>query len=155
MKKQIKRGLGFGITSGIITTIGLMVGLYSGTHARDVVLGGIVAIAIADALSDSLGMHVSEETSNKKSTEKQIWAVTFSTLFFKFITAGIFILAILLIQPLQTAIILNIVLGFVGLISFTYYISKERGASVGKAITEHVLVAVLVIVVTYFVGKIL
>ena len=52
IKKSLKIGLSFGLTSGVITTLGLLVGLNSSTHSKMVVLGGILVIAIADALSD-------------------------------------------------------------------------------------------------------
>ena len=52
MKRSLKSGFGFGITSGIVTTLGLIVGLSSGTHSELAVIGGILSIAIADGLSD-------------------------------------------------------------------------------------------------------
>ena len=47
MKRSVKAGFSFGLTSGVITTLGLMVGLHSSTHSKLVVIGGILTIAIA------------------------------------------------------------------------------------------------------------
>jgi VIT1/CCC1 family predicted Fe2+/Mn2+ transporter len=152
MKIAIRKGFGFGLTSGIITTLGLMVGLNSGTHSKKVVLGGILLIAIADALSDALGVHVSEESGSKETTEKQIWASTFSTTFFKLIFALTFAIPVLLFT-LSTAIIVAIVWGMLLLSTFSYYIAKKRKEKPFAAVFEHLFIAVLVVVITYYLGN--
>jgi vacuolar iron transporter family protein len=152
MKKSIRKGFGFGLTSGIITTLGLIVGLNSGTHSKKVVLGGILLIAIADSLSDALGIHISEESEGKENTKKHIWSSTFSTVFFKFLFALTFTIPIFLFS-LQTAITISIVWGLFLLSTFSYFIAKRRKESPLKAIFEHVLIAILVIIATYFIGN--
>ena len=72
MRRSVRKGFSFGLTSGVITTLGLIVGLYSTTHSFLVVFGGIILIAVADGLSDALGIHISEEAEAKHTT-KQIW----------------------------------------------------------------------------------
>ena len=66
MKKSLKTGISFGLTSGTITTLGLMIGLNSGTNSRGIVIGGILTIAIADSFSDALGIHISEEADHTR-----------------------------------------------------------------------------------------
>ena len=154
MLQALKRGFGFGITSGIITTLGLMVGLYAGTHSKMVVLAGIVSIAIADAFSDALGMHLSEEAGNRGSSQKIIWIETISTFFFKFLFALLFVIPVLLFE-LQTAIEVSVVAGMVLIALFSYKVAKDRKESPIKAIAEHLFIGILVVVITYFVGKVL
>ncbi|MEN7982616.1 MAG: VIT1/CCC1 transporter family protein [Nanoarchaeota archaeon] len=149
MKKSIKKGFGFGITSGIITTLGLIVGLYSGTNSKFIVLGGIFMIAIADSLSDALGIHISEESVNKNKNE--IWESTVSTFVFKFIFASIFIIPFLFLQ-LKTAIIFCVVMGLLMLSIFSYYISREHKTNPVTVILEHLIIAIVVIIITYFAG---
>ena len=150
MRHSLKVGFSFGLTSAIITTLGLMVGLYSGTNSRLAVLGGIITIAIADAFSDALGIHISEESENKH-TAKEIWEATISTFLFKFIFAMTFIVPVLLF-PLATAIIVSIVWGLFLLGIFSLYMAREQKAKPWKVISEHILIALIVIVVTYYVG---
>lgn len=150
MKKSIRKGFGFGLTSGIITTLGLMIGLSTGTNSKKVVLGGILLIAIADALSDALGMHISEEAGS--STTKYIWASTFSTVFFKFLFALTFAIPVLLFS-LKTAMIISILWGLLLLSAFSYSIAKKRKENPFNAIFEHVLIAILVVIITYFIGN--
>ena len=150
MKEAIKTGVSFGLTSGTITTLGLMVGLFSGTHSRMVVLGGILIIAVADAMSDALGIHIAEESEGHHS-EKQIWAATGSAFFTKFLYTLTFVIPVLLFS-LKTAIFVSIVYGLIilGVLSWKIAKKKERA----MVMREHLVIAIIVIALTYFVGSI-
>lgn len=151
IRHTLKTGFSFGLTSGIITTLGLIVGLNSGTHSRLAVIGGILTIAIADAFSDALGIHVSEESENKHTTV-EIWESTFATFFTKFFFALTFIIPILLLK-LSAAIVASVVWGLSILALFSYFIAKEQKTTPWKVIAEHLLIAVVVIITTHFVGE--
>lgn len=151
MKLSIKKGFSFGLTSGIITTLGLIVGLNSGTHSKLVIIGGVLVIAIADALSDALGIHMSEEAENKH-TPKEIWESTIATFLSKFIFALTFVVPILFLQ-LSTAIIASIVWGLSMIGIFSYFIAKQQNAKPLHVILEHVIIAMIVITATHFVGE--
>lgn len=150
VKHSLKTGFSFGLTSGIITTLGLMVGLHSGTHSRLVVIGGILTIAVADAFSDALGIHLSEESENKHTT-KEIWEATGSTFLSKFTFALTFIIPLLLFQ-LSTAILVSVVWGLSLLSIFSFYIAKEQKIKPYKVVLEHLTIALMVILITYFIG---
>lgn len=150
LKHSLKTGLSFGLTSGIITTLGLMVGLSSGTHSKLVVLGGILTIAIADAFSDALGIHVSEESENVHTT-KEIWEATLATFLSKFLFALTFIVPVLLFT-LGTAVIISAVWGLSVLGLLSYRMGKEGKENPLKVVGEHLLIAVVVIFLTHFVG---
>jgi len=150
LNHSIKIGFSFGLTSGIITTLGLMVGLYAGTMSQLAVLGGILTIAIADAFSDSLGMHVSEESEGVHSG-KEIWESTGSTFLTKFFIAILFIVPVLVFD-LTTAIKASIALGLSLLGIFSFFVARERNASPLATVAEHLIIGIVVIVVTFFVG---
>jgi VIT1/CCC1 family predicted Fe2+/Mn2+ transporter len=151
MKQSLKTGLSFGLTSGIITTLGLIVGLNAGTGSRLTVIGGILTIAIADAMSDALGIHISEEA-ERKHTTREIWESTISTFITKFVFAITFIVPVLLL-PLGIAIIVSIIWGLLLLGAFSFYIAKAQKDPASKIIAEHVLIAILVIVATNYIGS--
>lgn len=151
MIHSLKIGFSFGITSGIITTLGLMVGLHSGTHSKLVIIGGILTIAVADAFSDALGIHISEESENKH-TAKEIWGSTIATFFSKFLFSSTFIIPVLLFS-LSTAIIVSILWGLSLLGIFSYYLAKEQKVNPLKVIFEHLLIALIVIVITHYIGE--
>ena len=150
MRQSLKKGFSFGLTSAIITTLGLIVGLHSSTHNKMVVLGAVLIIAIGDALSDSLGMHISQE-SVATHTHREVWESTISTFMAKFIMALTFVVPILLL-PLSTAIIVSIIWGLLIITLFSYYLAKIQKIEPYKVIFEHVLIAVVVIIITHFVG---
>jgi vacuolar iron transporter family protein len=147
MKKAVKTGFSFGITTGIITTLGLMVGMFYGTKSKLVIIGAILTIAVADALADSLGVHISQETTTKD--HKNVWIATFTTFIVKFLFTLTFLIPVLLFT-LQTAIVISIIYGLTILGILSYKIGREKP---WYAVMEHLGIALLVIVATYFVGK--
>jgi len=150
IKQSIRTGLSFGLVSGIITTLGLIIGLNSGTHLKMVVVGGVLVIAVADAFSDALGIHVSEE-SNEKRSEKEIWDSTFSTFFSKFIVSLTFLFPILLFK-LYLAIIFSVIWGLLLIGFFSFYLAKQQKKKALPIVLEHIFIAILVIIITHYVG---
>ena len=151
MKESLKGGLSFGLTSGVITTMGLMVGLYAGTRSFKAVIGGVLTIAIADALSDALGMHIHEESENAH-TPREIWESTLATFVSKFVFSLIFILPLFLFS-LGVAMLINVVWG-IGLVALlSYRLAKAQGTKPAKIITEHVIIASVVVIVTHLAGR--
>ena len=151
LNHSLRVGFSFGLTSGIITTLGLMVGLNSVTHNKLAVIGGILTIAIADSLSDAMGIHVSEESEDKH-TSKEIWQSTFATFGSKFIFALSFIIPVLVFNELSTAIIVSIIWGLSLLSILSYCICNKDKCNPFRAVIEHLIIAILVIVITHYVG---
>lgn len=153
MKHSLKVGFSFGLTSGIITTLGLMVGLNAGTHSKLAVIGGILTIAIADAFSDALGIHVSEESENRHS-EKEIWQSTISCFVSKFVFALTFLVPVILFE-LSTAIIISVVWGLLSLGTLSHKMAKSEKKSPFSVISEHIGIAVVVVLATHITGMII
>ena len=151
MKDSFKKGFGFGLTSGIITTLGLIVCLSSSTKSLVAVLGGIIVIAIADSMSDSLGIHIAVEFENRH-TRREIWEATLSTFFSKLLIACSFIVWFLIFD-LNLAVIASIIWGVLLISVFSYYLAKMQKIESYRPIMEHLIIAVVVIIVTYFVGN--
>jgi VIT1/CCC1 family predicted Fe2+/Mn2+ transporter len=129
-----------------------MVGLSSGTQLKIAVIGGILTIAIADSFSDAIGIHVSEE-SECKHTSKEIWQSTIATFISKFFFAISFIIPVLYFKDLSTAIFVSIVWGLMLLSVLTYFISKGQNKKPWRAIGEHVIIAIVVIILTHYTGQ--
>ena len=153
MRDSLRTGLCFGMTSAVITTLGLMVGLHSGTHSKIVVLGGILTIAIADAFSDALGIHISEESKNVHTT-KQVWEATVATFLTKFLFALTFAVPLLLLS-LRVAIAVSLVWGLSILTLLSYAIARSQDERPWKIVGEHLLIAVIVISITHYVGDLI
>ena len=151
MKTAKLKGISFGITSGIITTLGLIIGLRSGTDSVLIVLAGIISIAIADAFSDALGIHISTESEKRYST-KEIWQATAYTFITKFIFAIIFIIPFLILE-LDSAVLVCVAFGLVAMTAFNIYIARRKRKKAFRVVSEHLLIAIAVIVITHYVGK--
>ena len=145
-----RTGLFFGATSGVITTIGLLTGLYAGTGTVAAVLGGILVIAVADAMSDALGIHLAEEADPNTSTQ-HVWAATISTFFTKFVFAISFAIPLLLL-PLQHAVVASIAWGMLVITVLSYFLAKAQGERPLPIITEHLAIAILVVVLSHQIG---
>jgi VIT1/CCC1 family predicted Fe2+/Mn2+ transporter len=150
MNKPLLAGLGFGLTSAVITTLGLMIGLNASTGSKLAVIGGILTIAVADAFSDALGVHVAKETEDG-AVAKEVWAATGFTFLFKFIFALTFIIPVLLLS-LNVAIIVSIVWGLSILSILSFCLAKNQGQSRFESLSEHLGVAILVLLISNTVG---
>ena len=151
MNHSLRVGFSFGLTSGIITTLGLMVGLSSGTHSKLAVIGGILTIAIADSFSDAMGIHVSEESENIHTT-KEIWEATIATFSSKFVFALTFIIPVLLLKELSTAVLVSVIWGLSLLSVLSFIMAKQHKMKPWRPVVEHLSIAVIVIVITHYVG---
>ena len=151
MNHSVKVGFSFGLTSGIITTLGLMVGLSSGTHSKLAVVGGILTIAIADSFSDAMGIHVSEESENIHTT-KEIWEATIATFVSKFVFALTFVIPVLLFNELSTAVLVSVIWGLSLLGVLSFIMAKQHETKPWRPVLEHLSIAVIVVVITYYVG---
>ena len=151
MKRSIRTGVGFGLTSGIITTLGLIVGLSASTHSRIAVIGGILTIAIADSFADALGIHVAEEA-DMDNSDRQVWESTLAAFFTKAIFAGIFLIPFLFFS-LSQGVIINIFLGLLILFCFSFYLGIKQKENGWKAAFENLIVGMLVITVSAFAGS--
>lgn len=148
--KSLLRGLSFGLTSGIITTLGLIVGLNSSTGEIKVIISGILIIAIADAMSDAFGIHMAEESA--KSSDKKIWEATISTFLSKLVFASTFIVPFLIV-PFEYAITTCIIWGLSLITIFSYFIAHQNKDNPVHVIGEHVLITIIVIVSTNYIGQ--
>lgn len=151
LKKSLKTGMGFGLTSGIITTLGLMIGLYSGTRSRIAVLGSIVTIALADSLSDALGIHISQESSTENS-HREVWEATMAAFFSKLVLTLSFSLPIIFF-PLPKAVAINLVWGLIALVTANYWLARKSNRRPAHFILEHLFIALLVIVASHYLGQ--
>jgi VIT1/CCC1 family predicted Fe2+/Mn2+ transporter len=153
MKSSWKSGISFGMTSATITILGLMIGLNSASHSKLVVAGGVLTIAVADAFSDALGMHISQEANNVG--DRQVWEATIVTFFTKFIFGLTFLLPLIFIPALKTAVIINIVWGLFALGGLSYIIAKNEKHNPLKVIGEHLSIAIIVLIISNLLGSLI
>lgn len=152
---QLITGVSFGLTSAVITTLGIFVGLSAATSSKLAVVAGIIIIAIADGLSDAMGLHLVEEAEIEKGkvrhTQKEIWLTTLIT----FLSVSGFSLTFVipvLFFPLKTAIFIAVLWGTLLLIVLNFFIAKIRKENPIKLISEHILLALFVVIISNWIG---
>lgn len=153
MKKSYKKGLSFGLTSAVITTMGLVVGLNSGTGSKLAIVSGILIIALADTFSDSLGIHISEE-SDKKNKSRHVWEATIITFLSKFLSTLTFVIPFLFFS-LKTSSFISIAWGIILLSVLSFQVGKQGKGNPYRVVGEHLLIAVIVIILSYLLGNII
>ena len=155
---QLITGVSFGLTSGVITALGMIVGLHSATSSKLAVVAGIIVMAIADGLSDAAGLHMAEEAEVEKGkakhTPKEIWLTTLFT-FLSVCGFSLTFVVPILIFPLKMAVFLAIGWGILLLILLNFYTAKIKKESPIKLISEHILLALFVIIISYLIGNLI
>jgi VIT1/CCC1 family predicted Fe2+/Mn2+ transporter len=101
-------------------------------------------------MSDALGIHLAEEA-DPNSTTEHIWAATVSTFLNKFVFALSFAIPLLLL-PLDLAVMASVVWGMLVITVLSYFIARVQGTSPIAIIVEHLAIALLVVVLSHFIG---
>lgn len=140
----------FGATAAIITNLGLIAGLRTGEYAKLSIIGGMLVIALADNISDSVGIHIYQEA--ECIATKEVWLSTMSNFLTRLLVSMTFI-SLIAFLPLNIAVVLSILLGLFLLSVMSYMIAKDRKINPYLAIFEHVGIAILVIILSSFAGK--
>ena len=139
----------FGATTATIINLGLIVGFGSGINPKLNIISSILVIALADNLTDSLGIHIYQETQELKL--KYVWLSTIFNFLTRLFISIIFIL-IVLVFPLNIATFYSIILGLLLLSVISYLIAKQRNSNPLIAIAEHLALALIVIISSYYLG---
>jgi len=142
----------FGSTSAIITNLALMAGLHSEANAKVSIIGGILVIALADNIADSFGIHIYQES--EKIETREVWICTLFNFISRLLVSLSFV-ALILILPLNAAIISSLVWGLLLLAAVSYMVAKNEAANPYSSILTHLLIAVIVIFLSNLVGDLL
>ena len=140
----------FGASSALITNLGLIMGLDSGPNAKFSIIAGILVIAIADNISDSFGIHMYQESECIERSE--VWLSTATNFLTRVIVSAIFVLFILFL-PMRLAVIVSVTYGLLLLAFMSYLIAKDEETNPYLAISEHLAIALFVILLSEFVGR--
>ena len=146
MRIQFKE-FSFGATSAIITSLAIIVGLSKTASAQITIISALLIIAVADNISDTFGIHIHQECQCEN--KKEVRRIVIYNFLVRFVIVLVFILFIALI-PMDFAVILSILLGAVILIMISYFIAIKQKTRPWKSIVNHLLLALVVILVSFF-----
>ena len=142
----------FGCSAAIITNTSLIVGLGSAGAGKGPIIGGLLTIALADNISDSLGIHMYKET---EGCGEKLSLLATSLNFLARLLISFSFITIVLIFPISQTTSIVIVWGLFLLTVLSYLITRKNNQNSISEIIKHVLVAVIVIVVSYYVGNLI
>ena len=84
-------------------------------------------------------------------TAKEVWEATLATFLAKFLFALTFLVPVVLFE-LSTAILIGMGYGFFLLALLSYAIAKDGAENSWKVVAEHLVIALIVVVLTHEVG---
>ncbi len=151
MKQKIGKltNFSFGSTSAIITNMSLIIGLGSTDMPKSTIISGLLVIGIADNISDSLGIHIYKES---ESGDARGFFLSTVTNFIARLCVSLVFVAIVLLLPIPTAQLISIIWGLSLLIILSYFISKGTKKRPLLEILKHIVIAIIVIVASKYVG---
>jgi VIT1/CCC1 family predicted Fe2+/Mn2+ transporter len=147
------QGLTYGIMDGVLTCLGVIMGL-SAAGNKFFLLLAVLSVGLADALADSAAFHVAQETEKHhgKREVRKATVLTFVGVFGGFLLLGIPILFL----ELSGAIIVSGIMGMVILAGLGYAVARINPKFEKKhQMIEYLVMGIVVIAATYFVGRII
>jgi VIT1/CCC1 family predicted Fe2+/Mn2+ transporter len=118
-------------------------------NPKIIIISALLVLAIADNISDSFGIHIYRES--QSITNKSL-INTLSNFLTRLAVTLVFILLVLFL-PLQYAILSAVIIGLSLLSILSYQIAINQKTNPYLAVFQHVGVAAIVIIVSYFLGQ--
>jgi VIT1/CCC1 family predicted Fe2+/Mn2+ transporter len=140
----------FGATSAIITNLGIITGLDTFAHPKLSIIAGILVVALADNIADSFGIHIYQES--ECIDNKEIWFSTLSNFLTRIFVSLTFIILVAAL-PMNLAVPYSICWGLALLAIMSYIIAKDRKVNPYSAIFEHIIITIIVITLSHFIGR--
>lgn len=125
-------------------------GLTQGETAKTGIITGLLIIAIADNISDSLGIHIYKESEG--ASRQDIDSFTYGNFTIRLLLAFTFVLIVLLFSS-HTALVISSIWGLVLLAILSHLIAKNKKTNPLREIAWHLLVALIVIAGSKFLGN--
>jgi vacuolar iron transporter family protein len=139
----------FGSSAAILTDVSLIVGLGSARTGKGPVLAGLLTIAIADNISDSLGIHLYKES---EGYDQRLSLLSTTLNFLSRLLISCTFIAIVLLLPMAQAVYVGLVWGLLLICLISYLISRSNEDNPVREMGIHVLIAVVVIALSHYLG---
>ena len=139
----------FGSSAAILTDVSLIVGLGSAQAGKGPVLAGLLTIAVADNISDSLGIHLYKES---EGYGQRLSLLSTTLNFLSRLLISCTFIAIVLLLPMAQAVYIGLIWGLLLIVFISYLISRSNRDNTAKEMVIHVLVAVVVIALSHYLG---
>lgn len=151
MNKETLQGVFFGLTEGTVTTIGIIIGMFASTSLKKAIIGAVLAATVSDSFGDSIGLYYSEKAS---STDSNPLRVVLGMVVIKVLVSLFYLLPIITVGNLKTAVICSLLLAFGVIISSLMYLADMRGEKEMKEfVGKNTLLVSVATGVSYLLGS--
>ncbi len=140
----------FGATSAIVTSVGLIVGFGSANVPRSAIISGLLIVGLADNLTDTLSIHIFQEAELLE--QRAAFRATIGNFLTRACIVGSFVALMVLLSGL-IAILSCLAWGLMLLVGLTYFVARNRGASVTSELVKHIALAAAVITASGLIGS--
>ena len=142
--------ISFGGTAAIVTSMGLIFGLDAATGSRQAIVSALLIVAIADNLSDSLSVHIYQEAERLEA--RKAFLATGANFVTRLLVASSFVV-IAIGVPRDLLPLAAAAWGLLLLALLTYRIAHARGANIRKEIGKHIVIALIVLGISRWLGS--
>lgn len=141
-----------GTTAAVMTSMALVAGLAVSPATKATTITGLLIVAVADNVSDSFGIHVLKESEG--ASRREVNTSTFGNFTVRLVVAMTFV-AIVYFLALTAALVVSSIWGMLILGVLSYAIARGAGTSPTSSIIRHLLIAMAVILGSWFVGRLI
>lgn len=150
-RRRLRR-VSFGGTAAVVTSIGLVVGFATATASRGVLVGSLLIVGIADNITDSLSVHIYQESEGLEPV--QALRSTFANFLTRLVVTTTFV-AIAAAVPRSWLVASAVIWGTALLAILTKALARQRGVSARRELVRHLGVAVVVVLASVIIGKLI
>lgn len=157
INNDTRQGIFFGINSGILTTVGVIAGISQTTTNPMYVVISVISLAISDCIGEAYGMYLSKKAEQVRDFGKGPLYSLLAVFISKFITVLLFLAPLLFAWNLKyfKNLVWPILYSLIVLIFIDNKLAELRKESKIKYIVTHVILLLVVVVSTKFIGQIL
>ena len=142
--------ISFGATSAIVTSVGLIVGFGSAEVPKSAIVSGLLIVGLADNLTDTLSIHIFQESELLE--QRAAFRATIGNFLTRACIAGTFVLLSVLLSG-SLAVLACLAWGLTLLVGLTWFVARNRGASVATELLKHIALAAVVILASGLIGS--
>ncbi len=152
-----RQGIFFGINSGILTTVGVIAGISQTTTNPMYVVISVISLAISDCVGEAYGMYLSKKAEQIQDNNYGPLLSLIGVFVAKFLTVVCFLIPLIFSWNLKyfKNLVWPTLYSIVVLISIDYKLAQMRQESKSKYIITHIILLLIVIISTKFIGQIL
>jgi len=149
--KAFRQGISFGVVSSAMTVLGISLGVWSSAGKLKSIVASIIGLSISNSLADAFSMYMSDRASGQTKKADVSSIVTASV---EFLFPFLFLIPFLVFK-LNTAVIINAIIGIILVATTGYYVSSINKRSEKQTLEDislYIFITLIIMFLTYLGG---